>query len=103
MNTSPAPGDRRKLTRLWCPPVAGRLRQCWTSRSGSMSTTHVAEPVTDAQLDQLCINTIRTLSIAAVQQAKSGRPGTPMALAPLAYTLCKRGIGFNPQEATCAT
>ena len=36
-----------------------------------------------AELDQLCINTIRTLSIDAVQQANSGHPGTPMALAPL--------------------
>jgi transketolase len=35
--------------------------------------------LTDKELDQLCINTIRTLSIDAVQQAKSGRPGTPMA------------------------
>jgi transketolase len=42
-----------------------------------------ATPVTEAELDQLSINTIRTLSIDAVQQAKSGHPGTPMALAPL--------------------
>jgi hypothetical protein len=46
--------------------------------------------MTDAQLDQLSINTIRTLSIDAVQQAKSGHPGTPMALAPLVYTLWNR-------------
>jgi len=46
-----------------------------------------SRPMTDAQLDQLSINTIRTLSIDAVQQAKSGHPGTPMALAPLIYTL----------------
>jgi transketolase len=39
---------------------------------------------------QLSINTIRTLSIAAVQQAKSGHPGTPMALAPLVYTIRKK-------------
>jgi transketolase len=39
--------------------------------------------MTNAQLDQLSINCIRTLSIDAVQQAKSGHPGTPMALAPL--------------------
>jgi len=64
-----------------------------------MSRTHVAEPVTDAQLDQLCINTIRTLSIDAVQQAKSGHPGTPMALAPLVYTLWNRVMRFDPQDA----
>jgi transketolase len=39
------------------------------------------------QLDELCINTIRTLSMDAVQQANSGHPGTPMALAPVAYCL----------------
>ena len=50
-----------------------------------MSVTSVAEPMTDIDLDRLSINTIRTLSIDAVQQAKSGHPGTPMALAPLVY------------------
>jgi transketolase len=39
--------------------------------------------MTNQELDNLSINTIRTLSIDAVQQAKSGHPGTPMALAPL--------------------
>jgi hypothetical protein len=43
-----------------------------------------ASPRQDTELDQLCINTIRTLAMDAVQQAKSGHPGTPMALAPLA-------------------
>src|SRR6201997_4581093 len=50
------------------------------------------------QLDQLAINTIRTLSIDAVQQAKSGHPGTPMALAPLVYTLWNRVMRFDPQD-----
>jgi transketolase len=54
--------------------------------------------MTDAQLDQLSINTIRTLSIDAVQQAKSGHPGTPMALAPLIYTLWNRVMRFDPQD-----
>jgi transketolase len=54
--------------------------------------------MTDAQLDQLSINTIRTLSIDAVQQAKSGHPGTPMALAPLIYTLWNRVMQFDPQD-----
>jgi transketolase len=52
----------------------------------------------DAQLDQLAINTIRTLSIDAVQAAKSGHPGTPMALAPLVYTLWNRVMHFDPQD-----
>ena len=47
---------------------------------------------------QLSINTIRTLSIDAVQQAKSGHPGTPMALAPLVYTIWNRMMNFDPQD-----
>lgn len=50
------------------------------------------------ELDQLCINTIRTLSIDAVQQADSGHPGTPMALAPLVYAIWNRVLRFDPQE-----
>ena len=52
--------------------------------------------MTSQELDQLAINTIRTLSIDAVQQAKSGHPGTPMALAPLAYVLWLRHLKYNP-------
>jgi transketolase len=59
---------------------------------------NAARPMTDAELDQLSINTIRTLSIDAVQQAKSGHPGTPMALAPLVYTLWNRVMRFDPQD-----
>jgi len=50
------------------------------------------------QLDQLAINTIRTLSIDAVQKAKSGHPGTPMALAPLVYTIWNRVMRFDPKD-----
>jgi len=56
--------------------------------------------MTSAELDQRAINTIRTLSIDAVQQAKSGHPGTPMALAPLAYTIWNRVMRFDPQDPT---
>ena len=52
----------------------------------------------DAELDLLAINTIRTLSIDAVQAANSGHPGTPMALAPLVYTLWNRVLRFDPQD-----
>ena len=51
---------------------------------------------TRAGLDQLCVNTIRTLSMDAVQQANSGHPGTPMALAPVAYCLWQRILRFDP-------
>jgi transketolase len=50
------------------------------------------------QLDELCINTIRTLSMDAVQKANSGHPGTPMALAPLAYVLYTRIMRHNPSN-----
>ena len=53
-----------------------------------------------ASIDKLCIDTIRTLSMDAVQKAKSGHPGTPMALAPVAYTLWQDLLRFDPQDPT---
>lgn len=52
--------------------------------------------IDQAQLDQLCINTLRTLSIDAVQQAQSGHPGTPMGAAPTAYCLWQRYLRYDP-------
>ena len=52
-----------------------------------------------AQLDELAIDTIRTLSMDAVEKAKSGHPGAPMALAPLAYLLYTRVMKHNPANA----
>ncbi|HTY05771.1 MAG TPA: transketolase [Gemmatimonadales bacterium] len=49
-------------------------------------------------LDLLCINTVRTLAMDAVQQADSGHPGTPMALAPLAYVLWTRHLRYDPRR-----
>src|ERR1700755_1303048 len=54
--------------------------------------------LTGQELDELAINTIRTLSIDAVQQAKSGHPGTPMALAPLVYVIWNEVMRFDPQD-----
>jgi transketolase len=54
--------------------------------------------MTDDKTVQLAVNTIRTLSIDAVQAAKSGHPGTPMALAPLVYTIWNRAMRFDPQD-----
>jgi transketolase len=51
-----------------------------------------------ARLDQLAVNTIRTLSMDAVQAANSGHPGTPMALAPVAYCLWQRFLRFDPDN-----
>jgi transketolase len=53
---------------------------------------------TGTQLDQLCINTIRTLSIDAVQKANSGHPGAPMGLAPVAYCLWQQFLNYNPDD-----
>src|SRR3989449_3844257 len=50
------------------------------------------------QIDQLCVNTIRTLAMDAVQKANSGHPGTPMALAPLAYVLYTRVMRHHPGD-----
>src|ERR1700733_14533318 len=54
--------------------------------------------LTGQELDQLAINTIRTLSMDAVQQAMSGHPGTPMALAPLVYTIWNEVMRFDPAD-----
>ncbi len=51
-----------------------------------------------AQIDQRCINTLRTLSIDAVQKANSGHPGTPMGAAPAAYCLWQRFLRYDPQD-----
>ena len=56
----------------------------------------MTETAARVDLDQLCINTVRTLAMDAVQQADSGHPGTPMALAPLAYVLWQRHLKYNP-------
>ncbi|MGB5159394.1 transketolase family protein [Desulfobacterium sp. N47] len=53
-------------------------------------------PENQKDLDQLCINTIRALSMDAIQKANSGHPGAPMGLAPLAYTLWTRMLKHNP-------
>ncbi len=67
-----------------------------------MSTTIATETPTTSpnavDLDELAVNTIRTLSIDAVELAKSGHPGTPMALAPLVYTLWNRVMRFDPVD-----
>ena len=54
--------------------------------------------ITDKQLDTLCINTIRTLAIDAVQQANSGHPGAPMGLAPVTYCLWQQFLRYDPAD-----
>lgn len=52
----------------------------------------------EGALDQLCVNTIRTLSMDAVQKANSGHPGTAMAMAPVVYTLWQNYLRFDPED-----
>ena len=63
-----------------------------------MSATPQKETNTTEDLDQLCINTIRALSIDAVQRAESGHPGLPLGCAPLAYVLWTRFLRHNPKN-----
>jgi transketolase len=63
-----------------------------------MSATHERAVRTEDPLDLLTINTIRTLSMDAVQAANSGHPGTPMALAPVAFCLWQRFLRFDPDD-----
>lgn len=63
-------------------------------------TTQQQAPVEQHVLEQLCINTIRTLSMDGVQKANSGHPGTAMALAPLTYLLWTRTMRYNPKNPT---
>jgi transketolase len=71
----------------------------WTCRSLTRIefVATVAQPIA-TDIDTLCVNTIRTLSIDAIQKANSGHPGTPMAMAPVAYTLWQRFLRFDPSE-----
>ena len=55
-----------------------------------------------AEMDRLAINTIRTLAMDAVQKANSGHPGTPMALAPVAYTLWNKVLRYDPASTSPA-
>ena len=63
-----------------------------------MQATQATQAMKDREVDQLCINTIRTLSMDAVQQANSGHPGAPMALAAVVYCLWQRFLRFDPDH-----
>jgi transketolase len=67
--------------------MAGSMQRVTESQAGANVSEH---------LDQLCINTIRTLSIDAVQKANSGHPGAPMGLAPVAYSLWQYFLNYDP-------
>ena len=71
--------------------MAGRAAAVFAPEGVSMGAT--------SPIDQLCINTIRTLAMDAVQKANSGHPGTPMSLAPVAYTLWQKFMHYDPDDA----
>jgi transketolase len=54
--------------------------------------------MSNSEMDRLCINTIRMLAIDAIQRAKSGHPGTPMGMAPVAYALWQKRLNFDPGD-----
>lgn len=64
----------------------------------SATTPQATNVNPSSSLDELCINTIRTLAIDAVQQAESGHPGLPLGCAPLAYVLWTKFLRFNPKN-----
>src|SRR5262249_5085244 len=65
---------------------------------GGREAASATDEILPDKIAQLAINTIRTLSMDAVQAAKSGHPGTPMALAPLVYTIWNRIMRFDPRD-----
>ena len=64
----------------------------------SVTGTSASIPNAATPMEMLCINTIRTLSIDAVQAANSGHPGTPMAMAPVAYCLWQEFLRYDPDD-----
>ena len=61
-------------------------------------TAHAMPTSPGGDIDQVAINTIRTLSMDAVQKAKSGHPGTPMGMAPVGYTLWQHALRYDPAD-----
>src|SRR6202049_2178503 len=74
-------------------------RSPWaSSQEQTYSSEGFKDVVSQGAIDEPCVNTIRTLSMDAVQQADCGQPGTPMALAPLVYVLYTRIMRHNPSN-----
>src|ERR1043165_6909297 len=87
---------KRKLISERPCEISIRIQQSEEERK--MSATQEKQANTTPNLDQLCINTIRTLTIDAVQKAESGHAGLPLGCAPLAYVLWTRFLRHNPQN-----
>jgi transketolase len=81
-------------------PTAARrvVATARTPASGSGAAQQRMSSPSEHPIDELCIDTIRTLSMDAVQQANSGHPGTPMAMAPVIYMLWQNFLRFDPKD-----
>src|SRR4029077_11307333 len=82
------------------PTIFSHKRPVNAGTKGLCMSTATAPPISPVQqnMDLTRINTIRTLSIDGVQAANSGHPGTPMGMAPVAYTLWQEFLRFDPQD-----
>lgn len=74
------------------------IHQLLTEQRHCRGNRMMSTPIIDQSIEQRCINTIRTLSMDAVQAANSGHPGTPMALAPVGYVLWNDWLSYDPQS-----
>jgi hypothetical protein len=97
-DASVEPSGRPKGNQPSTPHTPHRLVDADEERTTAMTVGSHPDVALGAQpIDQLTVNTIRTLAMDAVQAANSGHPGTPMALAPVGYTLWTRFLRFDPE------
>src|SRR5437762_3829375 len=88
---NPIPVDRKEhLRRSLRGGTKAAVTSAKSERDDLMAPT--------GSIDEICVNTIRTLCIDAVPNAKSGQPGTPMAMAPVVYTLWQNFLRFDPDD-----
>ena len=85
---------------IWC--IIGITRCIETARRVKQmgGRKEKGAKLTDAELDNLCVNTIRFLAVDAVQKANSGHPGAPMGSAPMTYVLWDRFLKHNPADSS---
>ncbi len=100
---NPSPGTTSVGSGIWIPnKVSERSQAAMQSEPSSGASENASQLAASTLMgrsrDQLCINTMRTLAMDAVQAANSGHPGTPMALAPVAYWLWNRILRFDPES-----
>ena len=91
-------GSSPVLFRRGGAPASIQASACIARPPTRSSRNRDVTKTADANLQLLAINTVRTLAMDAVQAAESGHPGTPMALAPLAYTLYHKHVRHNPAD-----